>query len=144
MTSDAPPQEVLRLFSESAHPTGLQHGTVTVVSGGLPIELTTMRRDGAYRDNRHPDSVTFGTSIEEDLARRDFTVNAIALSPDGTLVDPYGGQEDLKAGVLRCVGEPKRRFEEDAVFRRRRRPPAPRMRRAAYSPMSRTSACMRR
>lgn len=115
MTSDAPPQEVLRLFSESAHPTGLQHGTVTVVSGGLPIELTTMRRDGAYRDNRHPDSVTFGTSIEEDLARRDFTVNAIALSPDGTLVDPYGGQEDLKAGVLRCVGEPKRRFEEDAL-----------------------------
>lgn len=115
MTSDAPPQEVLRLFGEWAHPTGLQHGTVTVVSGGLPIELTTMRRDGAYRDNRHPDSVTFGTSIEEDLARRDFTVNAIALSPDGTLVDPYGGQEDLKAGVLRCVGEPKRRFEEDAL-----------------------------
>ena len=113
---DAPDaQEVLRLFGEWAHPTGLQHGTVTVVSGGLPIELTTMRRDGAYRDNRHPDSVTFGTSIEEDLARRDFTVNAIALSPDGTLVDPYGGQEDLKAGVLRCVGEPKRRFEEDAL-----------------------------
>ena len=105
---------------------------MTVVSGGLPIELTTMRRDGAYRDNRHPDSVTFGTSIEEDLARRDFTVNAIALSPDGTLVDPYGGQEDLKAGVLRCV------------FRRRRRPPAPRMRHAAYSPTLRMSACMRR
>ena len=63
MTSDALPQEVLRLFGEWAHPTGLQHGTVTVVSGGLPIELTTMRRDGAYRDNRHPDSVTFGTSI---------------------------------------------------------------------------------
>ena len=157
MTSDALPQEVLRLFGEWAHPTGLQHGTVTVVSGGLPIELTTMRRDGAYRDNRHPDSVTFGTSIEEDLARRDFTVNAIALSPDGTLVDPYGGQEDLKAGVLRCVGEPKRRFEEDAlriygscasapcsVFRRRRRPPAPRMRRAAYSPTLRMSACTRR
>ena len=115
MTSDAPPQEVLRLFGERAHPTGLQHGTVTVVSGGLPIELTTMRRDGAYKDNRHPDSVTFGTSIEEDLARRDFTVNAIALSPNGTLVDPFGGQADLKAGVLRCVGEPKRRFEEDAL-----------------------------
>ncbi len=115
MTSDAPPQEVLRIFGESAYPTGLRHGTVTVVSGGLPIELTTMRRDGAYRDNRHPDSVTFGTSIEEDLARRDFTVNAIALSPSGTLIDPYGGREDLKAKILRCVGAPKRRFEEDAL-----------------------------
>ena len=156
MTSDALPQEVLRLFGEWAHPTGLQHGTVTVVSGGLPIELTTMRRDGAYRDNRHPDSVTFGTSIEEDLARRDFTVNAIALSPDGTLVDPYGGQEDLKAGVLRCVGRSgglrKTRCAfygscasaPCSVFRRRRRPPAPRMRRAAYSPTLRMSACTRR
>lgn len=115
MTSDALPQEVLRLFGEWAHPTGLQHGTVTVVSGGLPIELTTMRRDGAYRDNRHPDSVTFGTSIEEDLARRDFTVNAIALAPDGRLVDPFGGQADLRAGVLRCVGDPARRFAEDAL-----------------------------
>ena len=74
-----------------------------------------MRRDGAYKDSRHPDSVTFGTSIEEDLARRDFTVNAIALSPNGTLVDPYGGQKDLNAKILRCVGEPKRRFEEDAL-----------------------------
>ena len=115
MTSDAPPEEVLRIFGESAHPTGLPHGTVTVVSGGMPIELTTMRRDGAYRDNRHPDSVTFGTSIEEDLARRDFTVNAIALAPTGALIDPFGGQEDLKAGVLRCVGEAARRFEEDAL-----------------------------
>ena len=115
MTSDAPPQAVLRIFGKNAHPTGLQHGTVTVVSGGLAIELTTMRRDGAYKDNRHPDSVTFGTSIEEDLARRDFTVNAIAMAPDGTLVDPYGGQKDLKAKILRCVGEPKRRFEEDAL-----------------------------
>ena len=115
MTSDAPPQEVLRIFGESAHPTGLPHGTVTVVSGGMPIELTTMRRDGAYRDNRHPDSVTFGTSIEEDLARRDFTVNAIALAPSGALVDPFGGQADLRAGVLRCVGDPARRFAEDAL-----------------------------
>ena len=115
MTSDALPQEVLRLFGEWAHPTGLQHGTVTVVSGGLPIELTTMRRDGAYKDNRHPDFVTFGTSIEEDLARRDFTVNAIALSPDGTLVDPYGGQEDLKNEIIRCVGDPHKRFSEDAL-----------------------------
>ena len=148
MTSDALPQEVLRLFGEWAHPTGLQHGTVTVVSGGLPIELTTMRRDGAYRDNRHPDSVTFGTSIEEDLARRDFTVNAIALSPDGTLVDPCGGQEDLKAGVglrkTRCAFYGSCASAPCSVFRRRRRPPAPRMRRAAYSPTLRMSACMRR
>ena len=154
MTSDALPQEVLRLFGEWAHPTGLQHGTVTVVSGGLPIELTTMRRDGAYRDNRHPDSVTFGTSIEEDLARRDFTVNAIALSPDGTLVDPYGGQEDLKAGVLasrsgglrktRCAFYGSCASAPCSAFRRRRRPPAPRMRRAAYSPTLRMSACTRR
>lgn len=115
MTSDAPPQEVLRIFGECAHPTGLQHGTVTVVSGGMPIELTTMRRDGAYRDNRHPDSVTFGTSIEEDLARRDFTVNAIALSPSGVMVDPFGGQSDLRARVLRCVGDARTRFSEDAL-----------------------------
>lgn len=115
MTSDAPPQEVLRIFGKHAHPTGLQHGTVTVVSGGMPIELTTMRRDGAYRDNRHPDSVTFGTSVEEDLARRDFTVNAIALSPSGVLVDPFGGQSDLHAGVLRCVGDAQTRFSEDAL-----------------------------
>lgn len=115
MTSDAPPEEVLRLFGGCAHPTGLAHGTVTVVSGGMPIELTTMRRDGAYHDHRHPDAVTFGTSIEEDLARRDFTVNAIALAPDGVLVDPFGGEEDLKRGILRCVGEPERRFSEDAL-----------------------------
>lgn len=115
MTSDAPPEAVLRLFGGRAHPTGLAHGTVTVVSDGLPIELTTMRRDGAYHDHRHPDAVTFGTSIEEDLARRDFTVNAIALAPDGTLIDPFGGREDLKRGLLRCVGEPERRFSEDAL-----------------------------
>lgn len=115
MTSDALPQEVLRIFGKNAHPTGLAHGTITVVSGGVPIELTTMRRDGAYHDNRHPDSVTFGTSIEEDLARRDFTVNAIALSPSGALIDPFGGQSDLRAGLLRCVGDAQRRFSEDAL-----------------------------
>ncbi len=115
LTSDAPPQEVLRIFGGAAHPTGARHGTVTVVSGGLPVELTTMRRDGAYRDNRRPDSVTFGASIEEDLARRDFTVNAIAMTPGGALIDPFGGQADLKAGILRCVGDARTRFEEDAL-----------------------------
>ena len=119
MTSDAPPQEVLRLFSESAHPTGLQHGTVTVVSGGLPIELTTMRRDGAYRDNRHPDSVTFGTSIEEDLARRDFTVNALAIAVNadnfGELVDPFGGLDDMRRRIIRTPLDPDVTFSDDPL-----------------------------
>ena len=115
LTSDAPPQEVLRIFGAAARPTGVAHGTVTVVSGALPVEITTMRRDGAYGDNRRPDSVTFGARIEEDLARRDFTVNAIAMTPGGALVDPFGGRADLRAGVLRCVGDARTRFEEDAL-----------------------------
>ena len=115
MTSDARPEEVMAVFGASAHPTGLQHGTVTLVRGGLAVEHTTERCDGTYRDSRHPESVTFTKNIEEDLARRDFTVNAIALSPEGALVDPFGGQNDLRAGVLRCVGAPERRFAEDAL-----------------------------
>ena len=115
MTSDARPEEVMALFGADAHPTGLMHGTVTLVRGGFAVEHTTERCDGAYRDSRHPESVRFTSSIEEDLARRDFTVNAIALSPEGTLVDPFGGQADLSAGVLRCVGDPARRFGEDAL-----------------------------
>ena len=115
MTSDARPEEVMALFGADAHPTGLMHGTVTLVRGGLAVEHTTERCDGAYRDSRHPESVTFTKNIEEDLARRDFTVNAIALSPEGALVDPFGGREDLSAGVLRCVGAPERRFAEDAL-----------------------------
>ena len=115
MTSDALPGEVLSLFGEKAHPTGLPHGTVTVVSEGHPIEITTMRRDGAYRDNRHPESVAFTDRIEEDLSRRDFTVNAIALSHDGNIIDPFDGQKDLIAGMLRCVGDAQTRFEEDAL-----------------------------
>ena len=91
------------------------HGTVTLVRGGFAVEHTTERCDGAYRDSRHPESVRFTSSIEEDLARRDFTVNAIALAADGRLVDPFGGREDLRSGVLRCVGDPARRFAEDAL-----------------------------
>ena len=97
MTSDARPEEVMALFGADAHPTGLMHGTVTLVRGGFAVEHTTERCDGAYRDSRHPESVRFTSSIEEDLARRDFTVNAIALAPDERLVDPFGGQ-----GPLRC------------------------------------------
>ena len=115
MTSDALPEEVLSIFGEHAHPTGLPHGTVTVVSDGHPIEITTMRRDGAYRDNRHPETVVFTKNIEEDLARRDFTVNAIALTVDGTIIDPFGGRHDIERRLLRCVGDARTRFTEDAL-----------------------------
>lgn len=115
MTSDALPEAVLALFGEQAHPTGLPHGTVTVVSGGHPIEITTMRRDGAYRDNRHPEAVSFTKNIKEDLARRDFTVNAIALTVDGTIIDPFGGRQDIEGRLLRCVGDAQARFSEDAL-----------------------------
>ncbi|MBR3560509.1 MAG: CCA tRNA nucleotidyltransferase [Oscillospiraceae bacterium] len=115
MTTDAPPQRVLELFGDAAHPTGLRHGTVTVAADGRGVEITTMRRDGAYRDNRHPESVSFTDRIEEDLARRDFTVNAMAFALDGTVIDPFGGQADLRNRVLRCVGDARTRFEEDAL-----------------------------
>ncbi len=93
---------------------GLKHGTITVLSGGIPVETTTFRKETTYSDHRHPDGVEFTTELTEDLARRDFTVNAMAWER-GTIVDPFGGQEDLSAGLIRCVGEPDRRFEEDAL-----------------------------
>ena len=96
-------------------PTGLRHGTVTVLCQGLPVEVTTFRREGTYSDGRHPDQVSFTTSLTEDLARRDFTINAMAYSAEEGLCDPFGGQEDLARGVVRAVGEPLRRFEEDAL-----------------------------
>jgi len=95
--------------------TGIRHGTVTVICGGEPVEVTTYRVDGMYSDGRRPDSVEFTADIEADLARRDFTVNAMACSRDGRFVDPYGGREDLRDGLLRCVGVPEERFREDAL-----------------------------
>lgn len=95
--------------------TGLRHGTVTVLLEGEPLEITTYRVDGAYSDARHPDEVTFTRSLREDAARRDFTINAMAYSAEEGLCDPFGGQEDLARGVVRAVGEPLRRFEEDAL-----------------------------
>lgn len=95
--------------------TGIRHGTVTVLTGGGPVEITTFRTDGEYRDHRRPEHVAFVPDLAEDLARRDFTVNAMALGPDGQVIDLYGGQEDLAAGVVRCVGEPDVRFGEDAL-----------------------------
>ncbi len=112
--TDALPEQVAALFPRTV-PTGLKHGTVTVLTGDGPVEVTTFRRDGDYLDGRRPESVAFGTDLREDLARRDFTVNAMALGADGAVVDPWGGREDLAAGLIRCVGEPERRFGEDGL-----------------------------
>lgn len=115
VTTDALPEETMALFGPHAFPTGLKHGTVTVRVEHRSVEVTTYRVDGAYHDHRRPDEVTFTRSLEEDLRRRDFTVNAMAMDLRGELRDPFGGQADLKAGLLRCVGEPDRRFGEDAL-----------------------------
>ncbi|MBE6538421.1 MAG: CCA tRNA nucleotidyltransferase [Ruminococcaceae bacterium] len=118
MTTSALPKETLEIFSSLGYhviETGMKHGTVTVMIDGLPIEITTFRIDGEYSDSRHPDKVTFTRSLTEDLARRDFTVNAMAYSDKTGLVDLYGGKEDLNAGLLRCVGDPELRFSEDAL-----------------------------
>ncbi len=118
VTTSAPWQEtarVLRAAGVEVHETGTQHGTVTAVVGGLPVETTTYRVEGAYSDRRHPDEVRFVTDVREDLARRDFTVNAMAYHPRRGLLDPFGGQEDLERGVIRAVGEPGLRFSEDAL-----------------------------
>ena len=95
--------------------TGASHGTLTVILDGLPLEITTYRVDGPYHDHRRPDSVRFVRSVTDDLARRDFTVNAMAYSPAAGLIDPFGGAADLAAKRLRCVGEPARRFSEDVL-----------------------------
>ena len=95
--------------------TGLKHGTVTVLIGGMPLEITTYRVDGLYTDHRRPDGVTFTRSLTEDLARRDFTVNAMACHPQKGVIDPFGGRGDLERGILRCVGEADKRFGEDPL-----------------------------
>ena len=115
VTTDARPEQVMSLFGQAAIPTGLKHGTVTVCAGETRVEVTTFRRDGTYSDHRRPDAVRFSTSLEEDLARRDLTVNAMAMDLRGHICDPFGGQEDLSHRVLRCVGEPIRRLDEDAL-----------------------------
>lgn len=116
VTSAATPDEVMALFSDMhVIPTGLKHGTVTVVSDGDPIEITTFRTDGEYTDSRHPKSVSFAKTVEDDLSRRDFTVNAMAYNEHRGLVDIFGGKEDLSRRVIRCVGDPEKRFSEDAL-----------------------------
>ncbi len=116
VTTSALPEEVMAVFSDHRTvETGLQHGTVTVLAAGEPVEITTFRQDGGYSDHRHPDAVTFTRSLREDLARRDFTMNAMAMSRNGEWYDPFGGRGDIDARVVRCVGEAERRFEEDAL-----------------------------
>ena len=116
LCTSALPEEMLEVFrGERLAETGLKHGTLTVIRNHVPYEITTFRVDGAYTDHRHPDAVSFVDDIQEDLARRDFTVNAMAYSPVEGLRDPFGGREDLDRRLIRCVGTPAHRFEEDAL-----------------------------
>ena len=114
--TSATPTEMLEIFKDKkVIETGLQHGTITVVVNGNPYEITTYRIDGAYSDNRRPDSVTFTDRLIEDLSRRDFTINAMAYNDEEGLIDPYNGLEDIKYKKINCVGFAKDRFEEDAL-----------------------------
>lgn len=116
LTTSALPEEMLEIFAgERIIPTGLKHGTVTVLTEEGSVEVTTYRQDGTYSDHRHPDGVVFTRSLREDLARRDFTMNAMAMDAEGVLIDPFGGRADIDAKMIRCVGEAERRFEEDAL-----------------------------
>ena len=114
--TNALPHEMQRVFADChVIETGLQHGTLTVMYDHEPFEVTTFRVDGEYTDHRHPDEVVFVSDVKEDLSRRDFTVNAMAWSHHTGVVDAFGGQEDLQKGLIRCVGEPEKRFGEDAL-----------------------------
>ncbi len=114
--TSARPEETERCFAgQRIIETGLKHGTVTALVEGEPYEITTYRTEGPYSDSRRPDYVRFVPNLTEDLARRDFTMNAIAMDLHGNLRDPFGGAEDIKAGLIRCVGEPAQRFQEDGL-----------------------------
>ena len=114
ITTSAMPEEVKALFSRTID-TGIQHGTVTVMKDHVGYEVTTYRIDGEYEDARHPKEVSFTSNLVEDLKRRDFTINAMAYNDRAGLVDEFDGIGDLEKGVIRCVGEPKDRFGEDAL-----------------------------
>ncbi len=116
IASSSTPEQTCEVFSsEKVIPTGIKHGTVTVISGGIPYEITTFRFDGSYSDSRRPDNVRFSDSIEEDLARRDLTINAVAMDVRGNITDPFGGADDIRNRLIRCVGDPEKRFTEDAL-----------------------------
>lgn len=108
------PNQIMDVFPRTV-PTGLRHGTVTVLTGEEAVEVTTYRVESAYSDGRHPDRVEFTRRLEDDLGRRDITINAMAVALDGQLIDPYGGLDDLRAGIVRAVGDPGERFREDAL-----------------------------
>lgn len=114
ITTSAKPEQVKRIFRRTVD-TGIEHGTVTVLIGKDGFEVTTYRVDGLYKDGRHPKEVTFTSRLEEDLKRRDFTINAMAYNDDERLVDAFGGMRDLNYHLIRCVGDPKERFSEDAL-----------------------------
>ena len=114
VTTSATPDQIKSIFSRTVD-TGIKHGTVTVLVHSDSFEVTTYRIDGKYLDGRHPESVSFTRSLTEDLLRRDFTINAMAYNDESGLVDPYGGEKDLAAGIIRCVGDPMARFGEDAL-----------------------------
>lgn len=114
ITTNALPYQIKALFDKTID-TGLQHGTVTVITDGTPFEVTTFRSDGDYKDMRRPESVNFVSDLKEDLSRRDFTVNAMAFNKEKGLIDCFGGEDDLKNKILRAVGDPEKRFTEDAL-----------------------------
>lgn len=114
ITTSAKPEEVKKIFRKTVD-TGIQHGTVTVILGGEGFEVTTYRVDGQYEDHRHPTGVEFTPDLKEDLKRRDFTINAMAYNPEKGIVDLFDGIKDLKHRCIRCVGEPEKRFSEDAL-----------------------------
>ena len=116
LTTNALPADTIALFSDCrVLETGIKHGTVTLLYEGEAFEITTFRAESNYSDGRHPDAVVFNATLTEDLARRDFTINAMAYAPRTGVVDPFGGREDLAVGQIRCVGEPHKRFTEDAL-----------------------------
>ena len=116
LTTDALPSQMKQVFASwHTFDTGIQHGTITVLSDHHPLEITTYRKDSAYKDHRHPDHVEFTSALMEDCARRDFTINALCYDPQVGIRDFYGGQKDIENGIIRCIGDPFQRFDEDAL-----------------------------
>lgn len=114
IATSALPENIISMF-EHTIPTGIKHGTVTVIIDGNNIEITTFRQEDGYKDSRHPDNVIFVPNLKDDLSRRDFTINALASSKNGEIIDLFGGLEDLKSGIIKAVGNPEKRFDEDAL-----------------------------